>query len=100
LLAVLGTAITGCASVQPVDHPCGVITDSLQNVNATTKAGNERLAIHFERGAMAGCWKRIGNLPILADPVVATPVGRQVNPVQVIAQPAAKVAKKPWWKVF
>lgn len=42
----------------PVDRPCGVITDSLLTVTATTADGNRRLADHDERGIRAGCWKR------------------------------------------
>lgn len=41
----------------PVDTPCGVIKDSLKDVNATTRDGNHRLAVHFVRGETAGCWK-------------------------------------------
>jgi hypothetical protein len=57
LMAALGTALAGCASL-PVDKPCGVITDSLETVTATTRDGNRRLADHFERGVAAGCWAR------------------------------------------
>ena len=38
LTAGLGIGLTGCASVQPVNRPCGVITDSLFDVHATTIA--------------------------------------------------------------
>lgn len=55
IVAMLGLA--GCQSVQ-VDKPCGVITDSLRDVHATTPAGETRLNIHFERGVSAGCWGR------------------------------------------
>lgn len=65
-------ALAGCAaSPQPVNKPCGVITDSLQNVNATSTVGQERLDVHFERGAAAGCWHRVGHLPVLDAPKVS-----------------------------
>jgi hypothetical protein len=35
-----------------------VIVDSLQDVHATTKAGETRISKHFERGVAAGCWGR------------------------------------------
>ena len=58
-LAAIGIGATGCASLpQPVNKPCGVIVDSLQDVHATTKAGETRISKHFERGVAAGCWGR------------------------------------------
>lgn len=66
---LLPVLLMGCVTTQPVDKPCGVINDSLQNVNSNTRKGNERLAVHFERGRSAGCWTRTGHLPVLADPV-------------------------------
>ena len=56
--AGLGTGIAGCASVQPVDRPCGVIVDPLKDVHATTTDGDRRISDHFERGVRAGCWSR------------------------------------------
>lgn len=56
IAATLGLA--GCATAVPVNKPCGVITDSLRDVHATTPAGETRLNIHFERGVSAGCWGR------------------------------------------
>lgn len=58
-LPVLALLLMGnaCQTV-PVDRPCGVITDSLRDVHATTPAGETRLNIHFERGVSAGCWGR------------------------------------------
>ena len=56
LLAGLGIAITACASTQPVDRPCGVIVDSLQDVHATTPAGDHRISDHYARGHAAKCW--------------------------------------------
>ena len=61
LLAALGTAISGCATTQPVNTPCGVVTDSLQDVHATTSSGDLRISKHFERGVAAGCWPRVRN---------------------------------------
>ena len=59
VLAAIGTGTAGCVTTQyPVNSPCGVIVDSLKSVRATTRSGNERLAIHFERGVKAGCWTR------------------------------------------
>jgi hypothetical protein len=55
---VLGVlALAGCQSA-PVDRPCGVIVDSLQDVRGATPADVRRIDIHFERGVAAGCWKR------------------------------------------
>ena len=54
---VVALALAGCARPVPVDRPCGVITDSLIGVNATTPAGQLRLNVHHERGAAAGCWR-------------------------------------------
>jgi hypothetical protein len=58
-LMVLGIGLVGCASNgMPVLNPCGVIEDSLGDVQATTKEGNKRIDAHFERGVRAGCWER------------------------------------------
>jgi hypothetical protein len=58
-LAGLGFATAGCATLpQPVNRPCGVITDPLGAVHATTKTGERRITAHFERGVRAGCWSR------------------------------------------
>ncbi len=51
-------ALAGCQTPAPVDHPCGVIRDSLKTVRATTPTDQQRLDIHFERGVTAGCWGR------------------------------------------
>lgn len=50
-----------CQTV-PVNRPCGVITDSLQDVRGTTPEGDLRISQHFERGVAASCWKRVGPL--------------------------------------
>ena len=57
LLAGLGAVLGACASV-PVNRPCGVLTDSLMTVVATTRDGERRISRHFEAGARAGCWGR------------------------------------------
>lgn len=81
LAGLCAVSLAGCAGgPQPVDKPCGVITDSLQNVNATSTAGQERLDVHFERGTAAGCWKRVGNLPVLADAPKPHPVKAKKHP--------------------
>lgn len=53
----IGIGLSGCASPQPTLKPCGVIRDSLVDVKATDDAGERRLAVHYERGRAAGCWK-------------------------------------------
>lgn len=59
--------LAGCAtSPVPVLSPCGVIHDSLQDVHATTKAGDNRISTNFERGVAAGCWERLAPKPIVA----------------------------------
>ena len=57
-LVALGTGVAGCVTDQPVNKPCGVITDGLGDVQATTREGNKRIDAHFERGVRAGCWER------------------------------------------
>jgi hypothetical protein len=90
LLLWIPIGLAGCANrPEPVDHPCGVITDSLQNVNATSRVGQERLDVHFERGERAGCWKRVGHLPVLADAPKAHPHVRKpkAHPAPVSVKP-------------
>jgi hypothetical protein len=41
-----------------VNKPCGVLTDSLMTVTATTRDGERRISRHFEAGVRAGCWGR------------------------------------------
>lgn len=57
-LILIALALGACTTTQPVDRPCGVLEDSLLGVNANTRDGSRRLAIHYERGRAAGCWKR------------------------------------------
>ena len=57
LLGALGIALLSSAcDKQPTNTPCGVIINSLLGVNATTRAGMQQLADHFQRGYKAGCW--------------------------------------------
>lgn len=56
MTVMIAFGLAGCAT-QPVNTPCGVIKDSLINVNATTPDGQRRLNVHHERGAAAGCWQ-------------------------------------------
>ena len=58
LAVAAGIGLQACASQAPTLRPCGVITDSLIGVEATTKDGERRLSNHFERGVAARCWKR------------------------------------------
>ncbi len=59
LLISCCTALAGCATgAVPVSQPCGVIRDSLANVQGATPADTRRIDIHFESGVAAGCWKR------------------------------------------
>lgn len=59
--AVIVTLVTmmlgGCATTS-VNKPCGVITDSLKDVHATTRDGERRISTHYEAGVAAGCWSR------------------------------------------
>lgn len=55
-LTLVVLLLAGCQSV-PVDRPCGVIVDSLLDVNATTPDGQRRIHVHHARGRAAGCWK-------------------------------------------
>lgn len=50
-------ALGACQSV-PVDRPCGVVTDSLRDVQGKTPAMTRRIDVHFERGIAAKCWSR------------------------------------------
>ena len=56
LLVGLGIGISGCVSTEPVDHPCGVIVDSLKDIHAQTRDGERRISDHYERGRSAHCW--------------------------------------------
>lgn len=51
-------AVAACATPVPVDRPCGVIIDSLRDVQGKNGAERRRVDIHFERGVAAGCWRR------------------------------------------
>ena len=57
ILVALGIATSSCATPVPVNNPCGVITDSLKDVHATTKIGEQRITLHYQAGLGARCWK-------------------------------------------
>ena len=58
MAAGIALAVSACQTASPVDRPCGVITDSLANVQGATPADTRRIDLHFERGVAANCWKR------------------------------------------
>ena len=52
-------AAAGCANRQVFPQPCGVIGDSLRDVEGKTRADQQRIDTHFERGIRKGlCWER------------------------------------------
>jgi hypothetical protein len=51
-------SLAACQTTAPVDRPCGVIRDSLRDVQGATPAMTRRIDVHFERGVAAGCWRR------------------------------------------
>lgn len=53
----IALAVSACQTA-PVDRPCGVISDSLRDVQGATPADTRRIDVHFERGIAAGCWGR------------------------------------------
>jgi hypothetical protein len=53
----IGFLISGCTTVS-VNRPCGVITDSLRDVQGKTPQDTRRIDVHFERGVAAKCWNR------------------------------------------
>lgn len=57
MAAGIALAVSACQTA-PVDRPCGVITDSLANVQGATPADTRRIDVHFEKGVAAGCWTR------------------------------------------
>lgn len=58
MVSGIALAASACQTTVPVDKPCGVITDSLGDVQGKTKADTRRIDIHFEKGIAAGCWTR------------------------------------------
>lgn len=61
LLVLIVTATIGLAACETTSvtvRGCGVIQDSLHDVEATTRDGQRRLDVHFERGVSAKCWGR------------------------------------------
>jgi hypothetical protein len=53
---LIALSMTGCATTMPVNRPCGVISDSLIDVHATTRDGDRRISDHYARGHAAKCW--------------------------------------------
>lgn len=55
-----GIALSSCVSLRekavPVNRPCGVITDSLVDVQGKTPKDERRLTGHYATGRGAGCW--------------------------------------------
>lgn len=60
IIAAIAALLAGCASEKLADlsRPCGVIADSLRDVQGATPADTRRIDVHFERGVAAGCWTR------------------------------------------
>jgi hypothetical protein len=60
LMAVMVVCLLliGCASPVTIANPCGVITDSLKDVQGKTDQDTRRIDGHFERGGPRGakCW--------------------------------------------
>lgn len=58
IVVVIGFLISGC-QIDPVNRPCGVITDSLKDVRGATPSDTRRIDIHYERGGPRGarCWQ-------------------------------------------
>jgi len=61
-LAALALMLSGCGGPLPPVAPggkvlpCGVITDSLADVQGKTREDDRRISNHAERGHRAGCW--------------------------------------------
>ena len=58
LVIIVVIGLGGCETTGVTVRGCGVIQDSLHDVRATTRDGNRRLAVHYERGKSANCWGR------------------------------------------
>lgn len=58
LIAIIALAfLSGCQTTKvEIAKPCGVIKDSLKDVQAKTREGDFRISQHYERGRGAGCW--------------------------------------------
>lgn len=58
-LLALAALLAGCGRQEvAIGQPCGVISDSLREVEGKTLADTRRIDSHFERGVAAGCWSR------------------------------------------
>ena len=58
ILAILAVSLAGCQTTAPVNRPCGVLTDSLRDVQGKRRQDVQRIDRHNERGVSAGCWTR------------------------------------------
>lgn len=58
LTVIAAIGLAACETTRVTVRGCGVIQDSLHDVRATTRDGNRRLAVHYERGKSANCWGR------------------------------------------
>ena len=58
IFAVFAIGLAGCQTTAPVNRPCGVIVDSLKDVQGKRASDVQRIDRHFERGVGAGCWVR------------------------------------------
>lgn len=56
ILFVAALALSGCQTASVNVKPCGVITDSLKDVQGKTREDDRRISVHHERGRAAGCW--------------------------------------------
>jgi outer membrane biogenesis lipoprotein LolB len=57
LIAVAAALLAGCATTAaPVNRPCGVIVDSLVDVQGAARTDQQRIDRHHARGRGAGCW--------------------------------------------
>lgn len=58
VVGMMNLVIAGCAMPPaPVNKPCGVIEDSLIDVQGKRKSDVQRIDRHYQRGRGAGCWK-------------------------------------------
>lgn len=58
-ISIIALAGAGCAgSPKPATaNPCGVIVDSLVDVQGKRISDVQRIDRHYQRGRGAGCWK-------------------------------------------
>ncbi len=59
ILLAIAAMLAGCGKdAVSIAQPCGVISDSLRDVQGRTPADTRRIDNNFERGVAAGCWDR------------------------------------------